>query len=608
MARAPERQHFPRRPFLLCAAIVALPTLLAFWPVGRYPFLTTWDDGLYVLGNDMVKAGVSPAGLRWAFTAFAAANWHPLTWLSHMLDVELFGLDAGAHHLVSLGLHVTAALLLLAVLARLTGRLWRSTMVSLLFAIHPLHVESVVRVSTRKDVLAALFWMLTIAAYVRYVRRPGARRYLLVVGAFALGLMAKPTVVALPLVLLLLDFWPLARFPSCRPTAGAACAPRSMPALERLLREKVPLFALAAAGSALTWVAQATYGKSAVSLQVIPLPLRLANAAVSCAAYLAGTLLPLRQAFFYPYPLDGYPVWQVAGTAALLTAVSVLALRQRQRRPQLLLGWCWYLATLLPVIGIVQVGVQARADRYTYLPLVGVFVMLVWGAADLAPRLPGRRATAVSAGCLAAVLCTVSTRAEVGYWRDTETLTRRALAVTSGNWIARENLGYELTRQGREEEGLQQYREAEKSVPARAERHFRRGEQLAAAGDNSGAAAEYRQAVELYPPCVMANFNLAQLELASGDTVAAARHLRAAIAYRPDFLEAHFARGMILAKRGELEPAAAHFAEVVKFQPDYPGARHNLELLLQGLGLTRERFEDYLRDRSQREERGEARF
>ena len=608
MTQASDRRHFPGRLGLLCATVVTLPALLAFWQVGHYPFLTTWDDGVYVVWNDTVKAGISPAGLRWAFTSFAAANWHPLTWISHMADVGLFGLSAGAHHLSNLALHLVAALLLLAVLARLTGRLWRSAMVSLLFAIHPLHVESVVRISTRKDVLSACFWMLTIAAYTRYVRRPNARSYLLVVLVFSFGLMTKPTVVALPLVLLLLDFWPLGRLETRASRTESASAQPLPPRYGRLLLEKAPLFVLAAAGSALTWIAQASYGKTAVSLQVLPLALRLANAAVTLATYLADTVVPRRLAFFYPYPLDGYPLWQVGGAIALIASISALVLRERSRRPSLLVGWCWYLATLLPVIGIVQVGVQARADRYTYLPLVGVFVLLVWGAASLADRLPGGSAALIGAGCLAAGLCVVLARSEVGYWRDTETLTRRAIAVTSGNWIARANLGYELTRHGREEEGLQQYRETEASVPARAERHFRSGQLLADQGRTREAAAEYLLATEIYPPYVMANFNLAQLAAAAGEMVQAARHLRAAIAYRPDFVEAHFARGVIIAKRGELAPAAAHFSEVLKFRPDYPGARHNLERLLEGLRTTPERFEEYLRDKARQEELGQERF
>jgi hypothetical protein len=329
------------------AAAVAVFALVTFWPVRHLPFISVWDDGRYVSENAMVRAGLTPAGLWWSLTTFDALNWHPLTWVSHMLDVELFGMNAGAHHLSNLAYHLTAALLLLAVLVRLTGRVWPSALVSVVFAVHPLHVESVVRVSERKDVLSALFWMLTIAAYLRYVRKPKAGRYLLVVAAYSLGLMAKPMVVTLPLVLLLLDFWPLGRFGSLAPAAGLRAARRQggTVSLPRLLLEKVPLLALAASVAAATWVAQSAYGKAAVSLEVIPLPLRLANAAVSAATYLGNMLVPRGLAFFYPYPIDGVPFAAIAGAGAFLAGFSLWAVHQRARRPYLVVGWAWYAAT-----------------------------------------------------------------------------------------------------------------------------------------------------------------------------------------------------------------------------------------------------------------------
>jgi len=598
MILATERPRLPRLSLILCGVGIAVVTLLVFQPVGGYPFLTSWDDGAYVTENVNVRAGVTPATIRWAFTSFEAANWHPLTWLSHLLDVELFGMNAGAHHLSSVALHIAAALLLLSVLDRLTGSLWRSAAVSLLFAIHPLHVESVIRISSRKDVLSATLWMLTIAAYLRYLRRPGRVRYLLLVLAFSLGLMAKPMVVTLPLVLLFLDYWPLGRFEARTPGSGCAIAPSRTAVLKRLLLEKASLFALAALGSVLTWIAQATIGNAAISLRMLPVALRLSNAVVSYATYLANMVVPRGLTFFYPYPIDGHSPAKIAAAVVLLAAVTLWALRECRRQPFLLTGWGWYLATLLPVSGIVQVGMQARADRYTYLPLIGVFVLLVWSLPPLSLRQRGRSVTVIAAAGLITILLAADARIQLGYWSDTETLTRHALAVTTGNWVAQANLGSCLTADGREEEGLQQYRAAEASVPARAERHFRNALLLAGQGRDREAAVEYNRASELYLPYVMANFNLAVLESRTGDVDQAARHLRAAIAYRPDFLEAHFARGVILAQRGELEEAAAHFAEVVRFRPDYPGARHNLEAVLESLEIPPERFEDYLRGRS----------
>ncbi|HEY5998016.1 MAG TPA: tetratricopeptide repeat protein [bacterium] len=571
-----------RRARVLGVAGIAILALAAFWPIGRHEFLD-WDDGIYVRDNDMVRGGLTLAGLRWAFTALEGGSWHPLTWLSHMLDVQLFGLDAGAHHLTSLVAHLAASLALVIVLGRLTGRVWPGVLVGALFAVHPLHVESVAWLSERKDVLSALFWMLTIAAYERFVRRPARARYLVLIFVFCLALMTKPMVVTLPLVLLILDYWPLGRLHD----RGAA----------PLLREKLPLFALAAAGAVATVAAQAVAGKTVATLTVLPLPLRLANAATSAAAYLRDMVIPRNLAFYYPYPIDGVPPAAIGGAVALLAGCSLLALCQRRARPFLLAGWLWYLVTLLPVIGIVQVGMQARADRYTYLPLVGIFVLLAWGGADLASRSAGRRVAFAAAGVLVALLCAALARGQVGSWRDTETLTRRAIAVTAGNWVAHVNLGQYLMRQGRDEEGLQQYREAAALVPARAERHFQRGLRLAGEGRDREAAAEYARAAELFPPFVMANFSLGLLEARQGDVASASLHLRAAIAYRPDFVEAHFERGVLIAQAGEWEEAAAHFSEVLRYRPDFPGARHNLQVVLEGLGYGPDYVDQFLQNR-----------
>ena len=531
------------------AAVVAFVTLLVFWPVGRYPFVS-YDDGIYIFENDPVKAGLTASGLRWAFTTLYETNWHPLTWMSHMLDVELFGVNAGAHHLSSLAVHLTTSLLLLAVLCRFTGRLWRSAMVAVLFAVHPLHVESVAWVAERKDVLSALFWMLTMAAYLWYVRKPGALRYVFVVGVYILGLMAKSMVVTLPLVLLLLDFWPLGRL--------------EKNVLWRLLREKIPLLLLALTASSVALVAQSSYLKEANTLELYPLPLRLANAVVTYATYLMDMVRPFGLAYFYPYPVDGYSVGVVAAAVIFLTGFTLLVVRQGRRSPFLIAGWGWYLVTLLPVIGIVKIGLQARADRYTYLPLVGMFVLAVWSGAALAPRWSRRAAALVAAGGMITVLCVVLARQQVGYWRDTETLNRHAIAVTSENWVALVNLGSYLSKQGKVEESLQLYQEAATHVPARAERHFRSGVLLAGLGKDREAVAEYRQAAELYPPFALANFDL----------------------------------GVLRARQGYWEDAAADFAAALKYRPDYPEARYNLQTVLEGLGYEPGSLEDFLRNES----------
>lgn len=566
-----------RSAHLLAAVIlVAAATLAAFWPVGTFPFVG-WDDGGYVYDNEVVRGGLTAAGLKSAFTMIRQENWHPLTWVSHMLDVELFGMDAGMHHLTNLALHLAAAILLLLVLRRATGMLWRAAVVSLLFAVHPLHVESVAWVSERKDVLAGLFWALTVAFYLGYVRRPGRERYALLLASYILGLMAKPMLVTLPLVLLLLDYWPLGRLSLSR------TGPRGIE-VRRLLIEKAPLLLPALASSVITLVAQAGIGKAAVSLEVIPLALRLENAVASYATYLVRMVLPAGMALFYPYPIDGIPLLELGGAVLLLAGLTILALRGAGASPWLPVGLGWYLVTLLPVVGIIQVGMQARADRYTYVPLIGPFIAVVWAGAALAQRRVRQRVVPFVAAGLVTAACVVLARNQVGYWRDTETLMRHAMDVTPRNWVAQLNLASYLTGIGREPEGLALYRQASTEVPARSEAHFRRGVLLAQQGALPDAAVEFRRAAAIHPPFADAHYRLGLVESRLGNAEKAIEDHRAALGYRPDFVEAHFERGVLLAGQGHWEEAAANFAEALRFRPDYHAARHNLQVVLEGLG------------------------
>src|SRR6059036_456916 len=393
---------------LAIAGLVVLGTLAVFAPALRHGFVN-YDDPEYVTENPRVRAGLSWAGLGWAFAAPHAANWHPLTWLSHMLDAQLFGLAPAGHHATSVLLHATSAALLFEVLAGMTGTPWRSAFVAAVFALHPLRVESVAWVSERKDVLAGFFWMLALAAYARYARRRGAADYVLVVAAFVLGLLAKPMVVTLPLVLLLLDVWPLRR-----------------PWTIALVWEKLPLVLLAAAASALTVVAQRGAGAMA-SLESLPLAARMAEAVVAFRAYLEKTFWPARLAVFYPHrPL---PIGEVAASCVVLLVVSALAIRERRRRPWLLVGWLWYLVALLPVVGLVKVGEQAMADRFSYLPQIGVLLMIAWAAADAG----GSRAVASAGGVVALAACVALTARQLDIWRDSVSLFAHASAVSRDN-------------------------------------------------------------------------------------------------------------------------------------------------------------------------------
>lgn len=410
-----------RLPVLLAAAL-ALLILLAFLPVLGNGFVNL-DDGHYVTRNFWVRKGLTRGGLAWIWTANVANNWHPLTVLSHMLDCQIFGLVPAGHHLTSLFLHLANVLLLFEVLRRMTGAVWRSAAVAALFGVHPLHVESVAWVAERKDVLSAFFWILAMGAYARYALRPSLGRYLLVALAMALGLMAKPMVVTLPFVLLLLDVWPLGRL-RFEPGWGRRLA--------RLAVEKLPLLGLSAAASLVTLQYQTT---SLVDLEVVPWKLRLANAAVSYAAYLGKLLLPRNLAVFYPLPLE-IPAWKAAGAAALIAVLTALAVWRARKAPWLLVGWLWFLGTLVPVIGLVQVGRQAMADRYTYLPSIGLFLAACWGLAELAGDRAGRRAVLAAASVMAILALAAATRAQVRHWSDSVALFQHALEVTEDNYVA----------------------------------------------------------------------------------------------------------------------------------------------------------------------------
>jgi protein O-mannosyl-transferase len=431
---------------LLLAAALALLTVLAYLPVLGNGFVLL-DDGLYVTANARVLKGLTGEGLAWIWSANVANNWHPLTVLSHMLDCQLYGLAPAGHHLTSLLLHLANGLLLFAVLHRMTGALWRSAAAAALFAVHPLHVESVAWVAERKDVLSGLFWMLAMAAYVGYAARPSRGRYLLVASMMILGLMAKPMVVTLPFVLLLLDVWPLGRL---------RIEPGWSRQLARLAAEKLPLLALSAAGCVVTIVWQTT---SLADLDVVPWRLRLANAAVSYATYLGKTLLPRNLAVFYPLQLD-IAVWKAAAAAVLIAALTALAVWKARRAPWFLVGWLWYLGTLVPVIGLVQVGRQAMADRYTYLPSIGLFLIVCWGLPELAGNRAGRRVVLAIASVTAILALTVATRAQVRHWSDSVSLFRHALAVTEGNYVAHVGLAKALRQQKDWAGAREQYRAA----------------------------------------------------------------------------------------------------------------------------------------------------
>jgi tetratricopeptide (TPR) repeat protein len=540
------------------AAALALSTTLLFARSAWQPFIL-FDDVHYLAENPMVLRGLSWSGVRWAFTTFYFGNWHPLTWLSYQLDVQLFGLDAGALHLESALLHGANAALLFLALDRMTGARGRSAAVALLFAVHPLRVESVAWAAERKDVLSTLFGLLALIAYTRYAARPGARRYALVAVSFALSLLAKGMWVTFPLLLLLLDVWPLRRLPRWS-AAGDAGAGRFPPvSLRRALLEKLPLLLLSAAASAVTVLAQAQGG--AVAGLQLGLGARAANALVAYARYLAKLSWPSGLAVMYPLPLDGYPAWQVAGSAALLAAVGAAATWQLRRRPWLLVGWCWFLGALVPVIGLVQVGAQAMADRYTYLPSIGLTVALVWAAHEALGALARAAAARRLLTAAVALLLAALTWRQLGLWSDQVTLFEHAIAVTGPNSRAQGNL-------------------------ANALRFERR---LEAARDHAA------EAVRLEPASSFLRLNLALVDVDRGDLAAARDELEVAVRINPRYAIAWSLLGEVRAAQGQLEPARAALLESARLAPEDAGPWVKLGDVYAAFGRAQEAVAAYQR-------------
>ncbi len=515
----------------------------------RHEFV--YDNIQYVSENQPVLHGLTAKGIAWAFTTDYASNWHPLTWLSHMLDCQLYGLKPWGHHLSNVLLHAATAILLFLVLWRMTGDLWPSAFVAAVFAIHPLRVESVAWVAERKDVLSGLFFMLTLGAYVGYVHRPfSLARYLTVVVLFALGLMAKPMLVTLPCVLLLLDYWPLGR--------------RSIPP-GQLVVEKLPLLALSAASCAATALAQ---GTAVVQLDFIPFGSRIANALVSYVAYVGQLFYPAGLAVFYPHPRSSLPLWQTAGALLLLIGICIAVLVEKRRRPYLLVGWFWYVGMLVPVIGLVQVGQQARADRYTYLPQIGLLIALAWAAKHALASWPYRAwAWGVGAAVTVPVLMGCAWQ-QTSYWRDSEALWAHAVECTTNNGIAHSNLGEALCQQGKWNEAVPEFQEAIKIDPRHVEAHAGLGEALGEQGRFDDAIAEFQTAVRLRPNDPTTHNNFGMVLARQGQFDAAIAEYDQALRFNPGDVRAHNNRLAALNARARRAEALAQWEESVRRQPD----------------------------------------
>jgi Flp pilus assembly protein TadD len=553
--------HSPRTAILL-AAVLALATVLIYAPVRQFEFIQV-DDPAYVTENPQVLTGLTAGGLRWAMTATHAANWHPLTWVSHMIDVELFGLNAGAHHLTNVAFHVGSTLLLFGWLAYTTRAAGRSFFVAALFAWHPLHVESVAWVAERKDVLSTFLLLLTLWAYVAYVN--GIRgAYGATIVFLALGLMAKPMLVTTPFLLLLLDIWPLRRSGTWR----------------ALIVEKLPLFGLIVLSSIITFVAQQR-GGAVAELTTVPVALRLENAIVSYVAYIAKMVWPVDLTMIYPLP-GMIPMWKVAGGVIVLIGISVLVLRQSAARPYLPVGWFWYVGTLVPVIGIVQVGLQAMADRYTYVPLIGLFIIAAWGLPELLSRVTthGREAVAASAaiGVLVLAGCAAITSRQIEYWRSSVSLWQHALSVNLGadQFSAHMALGNTLAPQGRTSEAIEHFAAAARLRPESAEAHHGLGKTLVQAGRIDEAITAFSNAIRLAPGLAAAHADLGRALASRDKFVEAIPHLTEAARLEPDRPEPQSDLGYLLTLVDRPAEAIPYLTNAVSLKPDYADAHNNL--------------------------------
>ncbi len=565
-------------------------SLAVFSQTIRYNFVN-FDDDRYVYNAPAIQAGLTLKGIVAAFTSQHARNWHPLTTLSHMLDCQLYGLNAGGHHATNILLHTVAALLLFRLLRQMTGALWKSAIVAALFAVHPLHVESVAWVSERKDVLSAVFFFLMLDAYVRYARAASIRRYVVVTALFMAGLMSKPMLVTAPIVLLGLDYWPLRRFDQIAPTRGRAKIRQSASRrriIQRLFLEKIPLLILSAGAGIVTFALQK---RAAGAITPLPFLWRAENAVMSYVIYAWKTLWPTRLAVFYPHPNDTLATWQVVLAIAFVLAITCATIVFRDERPYLFTGWFWYLVMLVPVIGFVQVGEQGHADRYTYLPSIGLFLIAVWAAGDVAAMGQVRlwRGMAITGSIVMVTALASAAFTQTSYWRNSETLWTHALAVTADNDVAHNNLGYLCVDRGELNKAMSHFEAASKIRSGKSDPHYNLGtafvemnlgDALARQGQPDEAMAHFEQAIKLQPDYAEAYYNRGNVLYAKGRIDEAITDFEKTLQLQPNHADAHTGLGNALLRRGALKEAIVHYNEAMALAPQDPHCHSNLSWVL----------------------------
>jgi protein O-mannosyl-transferase len=572
-----ERLYNHRR--LLICILLAAVTFAVYLPVRNYEFLH-YDDDVYITNNPEVQSGLSWQGIKWAFVTDHGANWHPLTWLSLMLDCRLFGVEPGPMHIVNVLFHVANTILLFIVLSRMTKGLWQSAFVAGLFALHPLHVESVAWVAERKDVLSTLFWLLTMLAYARYAERPSAGRYIAVLVLFAIGLMAKPMLVTLPFVLLLLDYWPLDRLFN----------PKS--SIKKLVLEKIPLIILSAASSVITFIAQ-QHGGAVAAINKLPINDRITNSIISYLVYIGKMIWPNQLSVLYPHPVSTIPVSRVVIYGTILVLMTIFFVCYCRRYKYLLVGWLWYLGTLVPVIGIVQVGSQARADRYTYVPLIGLFLIIAFGVTELMREKRFRRIILCVLAGVSLSACTVVTSQQLKYWKDSLVLFEHALNVIEGNYLANNNYANVLNNMGRREEAATHLADAIKFVPNSPEIHCNYGNVLREMGRLDEAIVQYRIAVALKPDFAIAHYNLGLALALEGKYDEAIEHYKVYLGPDVDMAKVHQDVATQLSKEGKVGDAVSQFQKALIIKPDSAEVLSNFGHALAQNGKQEEAIEYY---------------
>ena len=583
----PKRVRSHRITIVICLFLIAI-TLAVFGQTLRYDFVN-FDDDLYVYKAPAIRAGLTVRGLALAFTSPHARNWHPLTTISHMLDCQLYGLKAGGHHATNVLLHTIAVLLLFRVLWQMTGALWKSATVAALFAVHPLHVESVAWVSERKDVLSAVFFLLMLGAYFHYTRARSVTRYLAVALLFVAGLMSKPMLVSAPVILLLLDSWPLRRFEQLSLTKGRAKAAKfgDQRCVRRdLFLEKVPLLAIAAGSCVITFILQK---RAAGAIPPLPFLWRMENAVVTYVIYVWETLWPAHLAVFYPHPNDTLTIWEILLSIGLLLAMTIAAIVFRRKGPYLFVGWFWYVGMLLPVIGLVQVGEQGHADRYTYLPHIGLFVLAVWLVADVTAASQRRSRVAVASAVIIIVALGRAAFIQTSYWRDSRTLWTHALAVTSDNDVAHNNLGYLCADRGKLDKAISHFETALRIRSSKRDPHYSVGsafvqvnlaDALSRKGQSAEAIVHYDEAIKSQPNYADAYYNRGNILFAEGRIDEAMADWEKTLQIRPDDADAHTCLGNALLRRGSVKEAVAQYEKAIALAPEDLHSRINMAWVL----------------------------